>query len=208
MLDSFSKSQQLGIGLIFWPVKESSQWVGGMRKRARRTFRRYIVKSEHSIGEVFAAIKNGRYKFMSASLKSLRIQNFFVHGISCVNCGRTGTIFKVERVRLSKHHKYARWHLNLYHVKKTGAEVMMTADHIIPRSRGGRTTLENLQPMCAPCNERKGSLLPGESQAVNKEIKRKVIDWNKLFSVSWIWRAIRFLVYNLKLPSLPKKRKG
>ena len=31
-----------------------------------------------------------------------------------------------------------------------------TADHIIPRSRGGRTTLENLLASCGNCNSARG----------------------------------------------------
>lgn len=33
----------------------------------------------------------------------------------------------------------------------------VTLDHVRPRSRGGRATLDNLQPLCAPCNGSKGS---------------------------------------------------
>lgn len=31
----------------------------------------------------------------------------------------------------------------------------LNADHIIPRSRGGQTVLENLQTMCVPCHKQK-----------------------------------------------------
>jgi 5-methylcytosine-specific restriction endonuclease McrA len=33
----------------------------------------------------------------------------------------------------------------------------LTFDHVIPRSRGGRTTWENVVTACAPCNLRKGN---------------------------------------------------
>ena len=36
----------------------------------------------------------------------------------------------------------------------------LTFDHVIPRSRGGRTTWENVVTACAPCNLRKGGKMP------------------------------------------------
>jgi 5-methylcytosine-specific restriction endonuclease McrA len=38
-----------------------------------------------------------------------------------------------------------------------GAKGELTFDHVIPRSRGGRTTWENVVASCGPCNLRKGS---------------------------------------------------
>ena len=38
----------------------------------------------------------------------------------------------------------------------------LTFDHVIPRSRGGRTTWENVVTACGGCNLRKGSRLPRE----------------------------------------------
>src|SRR5660398_243262 len=37
-----------------------------------------------------------------------------------------------------------------------------TLDHVIPRSRGGSTTWDNLVTSCAPCNTDKGDNLPSE----------------------------------------------
>lgn len=38
----------------------------------------------------------------------------------------------------------------------------LTFDHVIPRSRGGRTHWENIVAACRPCNTRKGNMLPRE----------------------------------------------
>jgi 5-methylcytosine-specific restriction endonuclease McrA len=39
----------------------------------------------------------------------------------------------------------------------------LTLDHIVPRSRGGESTWENLVACCHPCNNRKGDRLPEEA---------------------------------------------
>jgi 5-methylcytosine-specific restriction endonuclease McrA len=41
-----------------------------------------------------------------------------------------------------------------------GDRADLTFDHVIPRSRGGRTTWENVITACAPCNLMKGGRLP------------------------------------------------
>ncbi len=40
----------------------------------------------------------------------------------------------------------------------------LTFDHVVPRSRGGRTTWENIVTACAPCNLRKGGRTPREAR--------------------------------------------
>ena len=39
----------------------------------------------------------------------------------------------------------------------------LTLDHIVPRSRGGESSWENLVTCCHPCNNRKGDRLPEEA---------------------------------------------
>ena len=36
----------------------------------------------------------------------------------------------------------------------------LTVDHVVPRSKGGLSTWENIVTCCAPCNRRKGDRLP------------------------------------------------
>jgi 5-methylcytosine-specific restriction endonuclease McrA len=45
-----------------------------------------------------------------------------------------------------------------------GSPEDLTFDHITPRSRGGRTTWENIVTACAPCNLAKGGRTPREAQ--------------------------------------------
>jgi 5-methylcytosine-specific restriction endonuclease McrA len=41
-----------------------------------------------------------------------------------------------------------------------GVRGTLTLDHVIPRSRGGGSTWDNIVTCCAPCNRRKGDRLP------------------------------------------------
>ncbi len=41
-----------------------------------------------------------------------------------------------------------------------GAHDDLTFDHVLPRSKGGQTTWENVVAACSPCNLRKADLLP------------------------------------------------
>ena len=41
---------------------------------------------------------------------------------------------------------------------------LLTFDHVIPRSKGGRTTWENIVAACSPCNLRKGGRMPREAK--------------------------------------------
>jgi 5-methylcytosine-specific restriction endonuclease McrA len=44
-----------------------------------------------------------------------------------------------------------------------GADDELTFDHLVPRSRGGRTTWENIVTACGPCNLRKGGRSPRDA---------------------------------------------
>jgi 5-methylcytosine-specific restriction endonuclease McrA len=41
-----------------------------------------------------------------------------------------------------------------------GSRANLTVDHVIPRSKGGPSSWENIVASCAPCNRRKGDALP------------------------------------------------
>lgn len=85
---------------------------------------------------------------------SQRYQTFFTKGCKCVKCGIEGKYFAKE-----KHLKDRSFHLNLYAIDENGEEVLMTKDHIIPKSKGGANDISNYQTMCERCNKAKGNRL-------------------------------------------------
>ncbi|WP_205696214.1 HNH endonuclease [Conexibacter sp. SYSU D00693] len=44
-----------------------------------------------------------------------------------------------------------------------GSRANLTVDHVIPRSKGGPSTWDNIVAACAPCNRRKGDTMPSPS---------------------------------------------
>jgi 5-methylcytosine-specific restriction endonuclease McrA len=49
----------------------------------------------------------------------------------------------------------------------------LSLDHVVPRSRGGRSTWENLVTACGPCNRLKGQSLPAECGMIPRRIASK-----------------------------------
>lgn len=50
-----------------------------------------------------------------------------------------------------------------------GSRSNLTVDHVIPRSKGGESSWENIVASCGPCNRRKGDRLPSQ---VGMELRR------------------------------------
>lgn len=92
----------------------------------------------------------------TVKVNTKRLQCFVKSGIKCVACGIKGSLFHIERH--SREHSAISPHLNLY-AKKDEELILMTQDHIIPKSKGGKDHLANLQTMCFLCNEKKGTTI-------------------------------------------------
>ena len=52
----------------------------------------------------------------------------------------------------------------------------LTLDHIIPRSRGGKSTWENLVACCMPCNKKKGDKMLNELHDMKLRLQPKPIN--------------------------------
>jgi 5-methylcytosine-specific restriction endonuclease McrA len=53
-----------------------------------------------------------------------------------------------------------------------GARANLTVDHVIPRSKGGSSEWDNIVASCAPCNRRKGDLLPEKANMIPRRKPR------------------------------------
>ena len=46
----------------------------------------------------------------------------------------------------------------------TREKIKLTIDHVIPQSRGGKSTFDNCVASCRPCNNKKGHRTPNEAK--------------------------------------------
>lgn len=86
--------------------------------------------------------------FLESHQNHHRLQVFHLKGLVCVYCGIEG-----NKIVISDHGKGG-IHKDLYHWTEE-KKVLMTVDHIIPRSKGGKDFITNKQPMCTNCNSKK-----------------------------------------------------
>jgi len=65
------------------------------------------------------------------------------------------TIFKA-RVPFSKRNIMVRDDFSCVYCGRSNAESHLTIDHVLPKSKGGKSTWENCVTSCKPCNAKKG----------------------------------------------------
>lgn len=90
------------------------------------------------------------------NFRSSRLSTF-KRSLRCVCCGVEGSFFVKEKHRRMREPHLSPYHLNLYGIDQQGREVLMTSDHIIPRSKAPPNLQNNRQTMCTRCNNAKGS---------------------------------------------------
>ena len=81
-----------------------------------------------------------------------------------------------EYVSPSRRPAFTRFNLFLrdsFSCQYCGSVEELTFDHVVPRSRGGRTLWGNVVAACASCNLRKGGRLPGECDMHPRRLPRE-----------------------------------
>jgi 5-methylcytosine-specific restriction endonuclease McrA len=53
-------------------------------------------------------------------------------------------------------------HKCAYCTKPFGGDILATRDHVVPKTRGGKTNIHNLVPSCLRCNSEKGHKVVGD----------------------------------------------
>jgi hypothetical protein len=99
-------------------------------------------------------------KGFSVKATSDRYKCFLTKGYDCVACGAKGSFFAIEKAKNNL--QTNKYHLNLYAINSDNKEILMTKDHIFPKSKGGKDQIENYQPMCIVCNKLKSDKIVGE----------------------------------------------
>jgi hypothetical protein len=121
---------------------------------------RHLFKRTYTVNGVDFIVK----------MDSERYQTF-KNSIKCAACSLTGSLFLLER---EHNHAPNIAHFNLYAVENNSL-ILLTKDHIVPRSKGGKNNISNYQTMCEICNSMKKN-----NEINNNELKQMRQIFNSL----------------------------
>lgn len=104
------------------------------------------------------------------NVHNVKLRTFLIHGTKCRCCGIEGSFFAVE---INDAEPGKPVIMNLYAINEDGKEILMNADHRLPKYHGGANSVDNMQTMCQPCNLAKGHKLIFTDGGVKKVSRKK-----------------------------------
>lgn len=142
------------------PIKTTKSNNSNKKRKSNKKKRPGYIRVGTLTPEEFFAIQEPNVTLFEhkVSMRSHRYTNFRVNGLECKHCGVKGEFFALEKDFCNRNSNRA--HFNLYGYTVFGAEVMLTKDHIMPKSKGGANHIDNYQVLCSKCNVRKGAIIP------------------------------------------------
>jgi 5-methylcytosine-specific restriction endonuclease McrA len=95
---------------------------------------------------------------------------------------RMPSVIRLSRYRAVPHKRHVVTRRNIFSRDRNACQycgvvfstAKLTLDHVLPRSRGGRDTWENLVTCCASCNHRKADRTPDEARMALIRMPRAV----------------------------------
>jgi len=96
----------------------------------------------------------------------------YIDNLACVNCQRKANFFKLHKHQEIKDVYF----FQLYCLDQNMSAILMTKDHIIPKSKGGKNNIDNYQLFCRICNKAKRDFDPESLECLEKlaNIRRNV----------------------------------
>jgi 5-methylcytosine-specific restriction endonuclease McrA len=116
-------------------------------------WRRYMSSMR---GEKTVEISGYRVRIESARLRLL-LSKLPGRGRVCANCGRVGEKVCLQ-IETKPYKSFPKDKGSFFVYSSDG--VMLTCDHIFPKSKGGNTSSKNLQTLCQICNSHKAATIP------------------------------------------------
>lgn len=123
-----------------------------------------VTLAEYPVNQILDIVVSGvPYHYFTVDGTEFKVKmdsaryQLFCNETKCVACGLQGTIMRLEtHLNANKASTVNPPHFNLYGIED-GQYVMMTKDHKVPRSKGGKDRQENYQVLCTICNSLKGN---------------------------------------------------
>jgi hypothetical protein len=163
-----------------------------LHNSSKRVIRYAAVSVSEVLDRVIPVGGNGRYENwtfldgISANVTPIRLRTF-KNNLKCVCCGREGNVFLIERHVNQPPERY----INLYSAHN-GSLTLMTVDHILCNSLGGKYAASNFQTMCAPCNQSK-------SNSMSLVDIQKIMDNVDQYAKFWVNRELLFAILRTQL---------